>query len=77
MAPKPAPKAVGSIIAKLLTWIGPKGLEFGRYSIDYHYIRNHIYVSRHMGAKRAQQHTPEFAKRLIAMYNTGGEIDTR
>lgn len=76
-APNPAPRPVGNAIAKLLTWLGPKGLEFGRYSIDYHYIRNFIYVNRHMGPARAQRHTPEFAKRLVAMYNGKGEIDAR
>ncbi|BDA42980.1 probable coenzyme F420 hydrogenase subunit beta [Coccomyxa sp. Obi] len=76
-APNPAPRPVGNLIAKLLTWLGPKGLEFGRYSIDYHYIRNFIYVNRHMGPGRAAQHTPEFAKRLVAMYNKKGEIDAR
>jgi len=76
-APDPAPKAVGTIIAKVLTWLGPKGLEFGRYSTDYHYIRNFIYVNRHMGPTRADRHIPEFAKRLVAMYNEKGEIDAR
>merc|ERR1712196_136479 len=37
---KPAPKFVGSIIAWLLEKIGPRGLEFGKYSLDYHWIRN-------------------------------------
>ena len=73
--PDPAPRFVGNIIARLLTWLGPKGLEFGRYSLDYHNIRNWIYVNRHMGPKRAQQHTPQYAKRLIQMYNEKGEID--
>ena len=34
-------------------------------------------MNRHMGAERAQQHTPEYAKRLIQMYNQKGEIDAR
>ena len=76
-APKPLPKPVGNVLAKVLTWLGPKGLEFGRYSTDYHYIRNYIYVNRHMGAERAARHVPEFAKRLVAMANQKGEIDAR
>ena len=76
-APKPLPKPVGDVLAKVLTWLGPKGLEFGRYSTDYHYIRNYIYVNRHMGAERAARHVPEFAKRLVAMANQNGEIDAR
>lgn len=76
-APDPAPKWVGSIIAKILTAIGPKGLEFGRYSIDYHYIRNYIYVNRHWKADRAQQHIPTFALKLVDMYNQTGSVDDR
>lgn len=36
---KPAPRWVGNLIAALLRWAGPKGVEFGMYSVDYHYIR--------------------------------------
>ena len=32
-APKPAPRWVGNIIARVLQAVGPTGLEFGRYSI--------------------------------------------
>lgn len=35
----PAPRWLGNILATVLTWLGPKGLEFARYSVDYHYIR--------------------------------------
>ena len=63
--------------AKVLTWLGPKGLEPGRYSTGYHDIRNYIYVIRHMGAEPAARHVPEFARRLVAMANQKGEIDAR
>ena len=76
-APDPAPRWVGNIIAKLLTAIGPKGLEFGRYSIDYHYIRNYIHVNRHWKADRARQHIPQFATKLVDMYNQTGSVDDR
>lgn len=76
-APDPAPKWIGNIIAKLLTAIGPKGLEFGRYSIDYHYIRNYIHVHRNWTQKRANEHIPQFAKKLVDMYNTSGSVDGR
>eukprot|EP00873_Tetraselmis_striata_P001079 jgi/Tetstr1/421343/TSEL_012313.t1 len=74
---EPAPLFVGNIIATLLERIGPKGLEFARYSMDYHYIRNFMFVQRHMGSARAERHVPEFAKRLVAMYNKDGVIDAR
>lgn len=44
---------------------------------DYHYIRNYLYVQRHMGARRADQHMPEFAKRLVAMYDKDGAVSKR
>lgn len=39
------------IIINLLQ-IGPKGLEFARYSLDYHTIRNYLYVMRKWGKTR-------------------------
>jgi hypothetical protein len=42
----PAPLWLGKALAWFLNLIGPKGLEFARYSIDYHYIRNWLYVHR-------------------------------
>lgn len=73
----PAPRWLGNVLAWMLTRLGPKGLEFGKYSIDYHYIRNYLYVQRHMGSQRASQHIPEFAKKIVAQYNRGGAVDKR
>lgn len=73
----PAPRWVGNIIAWILDLVGPKGLEFAKYSIDYHYIRNWLYVNRHMGATRAQRHTPSFAKAIVQQYDTKGEVTAR
>lgn len=36
----------------LCVQIGPKGLEFARYSLDYHTIRNYLYVNRAWGKER-------------------------
>lgn len=68
---------MGNIIARILLWLGPKGLEFGRYSIDYHYTRNFLYVMRNMGVERAQRHIPEFARRLIQQYDKDGAVSKR
>ncbi|XP_026662311.1 7-hydroxymethyl chlorophyll a reductase, chloroplastic isoform X1 [Phoenix dactylifera] len=46
---QPAPSLIGNIIAFLLNLVGPKGLEFARYSLDYHTIRNYLYVNRQWG----------------------------
>lgn len=75
--PDPAPRWVGGVVAQILQWVGPKGLEFGRYSIEYHYIRNWLYAVRHMGARRAERHTPTFARHIIASYDAKGEISRR
>ncbi|KAG5588322.1 hypothetical protein H5410_048756 [Solanum commersonii] len=49
---QPAPKFVGNLIAFLLNIVGPKGLEFARYSLDYHTIRNYLHVVRKWGKER-------------------------
>lgn len=36
----------------LFVQIGPKGLEFARYSLDYHTIRNYLYTNRSWGKQR-------------------------
>ncbi|KAG7018830.1 7-hydroxymethyl chlorophyll a reductase, chloroplastic, partial [Cucurbita argyrosperma subsp. argyrosperma] len=72
---QPAPKFIGNIIAFFLNLIGPKGLEFARYSLDYHTIRNHLYVTRKWGKQRADKHEPTYAKKLVDLYNQKGEID--
>ncbi|KAH1046830.1 hypothetical protein J1N35_037614 [Gossypium stocksii] len=55
--------------------IGPKGLEFARYSLDYHTIRNYLYVNRTWGKQRADRHIPSYAKKLVDAYNQNGVID--
>ncbi|KAF6144355.1 hypothetical protein GIB67_024582 [Kingdonia uniflora] len=72
---QPAPKFVGNLIAYILNLIGPKGLEFARYSLDYHTIRNYLYVNRTWGKQRADRHIPSYAKKIVEMYNQNGEID--
>eukprot|EP00667_Euglena_gracilis_P026343 EG_transcript_31642 len=73
--PTPPPPFVANLLPTVLQWLGPKGLEFGRYSIDYHYLRNWLYAVRVMGRAQAERHTPAFAKAIIASYNTNGELD--
>ncbi|KAJ8490263.1 hypothetical protein OPV22_011984 [Ensete ventricosum] len=73
--PQPAPKFIGNIIAFMLNLIGPKGLEFGRYSLDYHTIRNYLYVHRQWGKQRAERHIPSYAHKIVESYNKDGRID--
>lgn len=58
-----AAKLMGVVIEK----IGPKGLEYARFSIDSHFTRNYLYVQRHY-PKQLAAHVPEFAKRIVGQY---------
>lgn len=58
-----AAKLMGVVIEK----IGPKGLEYARFSIDSHFTRNYLYVKRNHPEKLAK-HLPEFAKRIVGQY---------
>jgi coenzyme F420 hydrogenase subunit beta len=58
-----AAKLMGVIIER----IGPKGLEYGRFSIDSHFTRNYLYVKRNHPEK-LEAHVPDFAKRIVSQY---------
>ncbi|MGB3136481.1 MAG: Coenzyme F420 hydrogenase/dehydrogenase, beta subunit C-terminal domain [Nodosilinea sp.] len=58
-----AAKLMGVVIER----IGPKGLEYARFSIDSHFTRNYLYVKRNYPQKLAA-HVPEFAKRIVSQY---------
>jgi len=73
----PAPKLVGYAIAWLLEKIGPQGLEFARYSLDYHWLRNYLYVQRNFKPDHAERHVPEYAKRVVTEYDRTGEVTKR
>ena len=73
----PAPRFVGEILAELLEKVGPKGLEFARYSIEYHTLRNILYVLRNYRPKQADRQIPNYAKELLSFYDEGGAISAR
>lgn len=58
-----AAKLMGVVIEK----IGPKGLEYARFSIDSHFTRNYLYVKRNHPEK-LESHVPEYAKRIVEQY---------
>jgi len=58
-----AAKLMGVFIER----IGPKGLEYARFSIDSHFTRNYLYVQRNYPEK-LEAHVPEFAKRIVGQY---------
>lgn len=47
----------------------PQGLEFAKYSLDYHTIRNYLYVMRTFPAQQAEKHVPSYARRIVEKYD--------
>ena len=58
-----AAKLMGVVIEK----IGPKGLEYARFSIDSHFTRNYLNLKRNYPQK-LEQHVPEYAKKIVSQY---------
>ncbi|MGB2924461.1 MAG: Coenzyme F420 hydrogenase/dehydrogenase, beta subunit C-terminal domain [Limnothrix sp.] len=58
-----AAKLMGVVIEK----IGPKGLEYAKFSIDSHFTRNYLYTRRNYPEK-LDAHVPEFAKKIVSQY---------
>lgn len=58
---------LGWLLGFIINRIGPKGLEYGRFSIDSHFIRNFLYVKRFYPHKLLD-HVPEFARRIVNQY---------
>lgn len=62
------PRWLGEIMATVMTTIGPKGLHFAKYSIDYHLLRNYLYVLSVWGPERAEICVPKYAKAIVDTY---------
>ena len=58
-----AAKLMGVVIEK----VGPKGLEYARFSIDSHFTRNYLYVKRNHPEK-LEAHVPDYAKKIVGQY---------
>lgn len=58
-----AAKLMGVVIER----IGPKGLEYARFSIDSHFTRNYLYVKRNHPDK-LNDHVPPYAQRIVERY---------
>ena len=58
-----AAKMMGVVIER----IGPKGLEYARFSIDSHFTRNYLHLKRKYPEK-LESHVPEYAKKIVSQY---------
>jgi 3,8-divinyl protochlorophyllide a 8-vinyl-reductase (ferredoxin) len=61
------PMWVAKMMGVVIDKVGPKGLEYARFSIDSHFTRNYLYTKRNHPEK-LEQHVPEYAKRIVAQY---------
>ena len=68
------PTFIAKLAAKLLTSFGPSGIEFAKNSIDYHQLRNAVYLQT-IDSRRSRQNSrniiPDHAQTIEARYYPG------
>lgn len=65
---KGMPVLLGEILATILRAVGPKGISFARYSIDYHILRNYLHVLHKWGPEQAERHMPQYSRDIVQHY---------
>lgn len=62
---------MGEIMSNVMSTLGPKGVSFARYSIDYHILRNYLHVLSEWGMERTErQQLPQYARDTVQHYRT-------
>jgi coenzyme F420 hydrogenase subunit beta len=61
------PLWLANLVGFFVERFGPKGLEYGRFSIDSHFTRNALWLRRNHPGKVAA-HIPTFAQAIISRY---------
>jgi coenzyme F420 hydrogenase subunit beta len=67
---KPMPKPLGELLCLLQSIKGPHGIEFARYSVHIHAIRNYIFV-KYRNPERLNILIPEHIRELVDSYDLG------
>ncbi len=62
------PRFLGEIMATIMTNIGPKGVSFARYSIDYHVLRNYLHCVDAWGEEAANRMLPNYCADIVNHY---------
>ena len=62
------PPWLGEVFALVVQRLGPKGVSFARYSIDYHILRNYLHAVNEWGEERANNIMPEFSRTIVDHY---------
>jgi hypothetical protein len=73
MLGKPIPDSgmpgwLGEMMAFAMRNLGPKGINFARYSIDYHLLRNYLHVLEVWGQDRATTSLPQYSLDIVTYY---------
>ena len=61
------PRWLAELVGFVVQRVGPRGLEYGRFSIDSHFTRNALWLRRNHGAM-VDRHIPAFARRIVSRY---------
>ncbi|CAJ1944443.1 unnamed protein product [Cylindrotheca closterium] len=62
------PALMGEIMAFAMRNLGPKGINFARYSVDYHLLRNYLHILNEWGEARTTMALPASAKEIVEHY---------
>ena len=62
------PRFLGEIMATVMTGVGPKGVSFARYSIDYHILRNYLHCLDVWGEQTTKQMVPQYSADIVKQY---------
>ena len=62
------PGLLGEIMASVMTAVGPKGVSFARYSLDYHLLRNYLHVLDVWGEEKANAMVPKYSADIVNKY---------
>ena len=61
------PMWLAEVVGWIVQRVGPKGLEYGRFSIDSHFTRNALWLRRRH-PEVVERHLPAFARRIVERY---------
>lgn len=61
------PMWAAQLMGVVIERVGPKGLEYARFSIDSHFTRNYLYVKRNH-PEILESHVPDYAKQIVGQY---------
>ena len=71
---KGLPEWIGNVLALILQKAGPTGINFARYSIDYHILRNYLHVVDEWGEASARKIVPAYAQKIVKKYLEKGAM---